>query len=320
MTIVKCSFASNQVVAGQGGGSAFGPDFFNRAGTILPTLSAASLGGGTALVEPASPPFLNNSLATVTAVPAQGWRFLYWLGDGIGTNTVLNPPVTRNKHLQAVFGTTLSGSALMTFSPDSDYYPYGTVVKLTALPPSGTYFASWGGDASGTSNPTSVAVTNPNMNVSYSLQTLGAGQSGLTIVETGAGHVTVSPNAPFYSSGQTVSLTAIPDLGQSFIGWSGVVAGSQNPLSLAVDSSTVITAAFTARPHLQVGTVLEGLVEGGFRLTVKGEFGSAYTIIGSSNLIDWDPVAALTNTYGTSQMTDPAGTNRPYRFYRATLP
>ena len=82
-------------------------------------------------------------------------------------------------------------------------------------------------------------------------------------------------------------------------------------------SNKVITANFTKRPTMRVGTPLEGLVEDGFRLTVLGEFGSPYSILGTTNLLEWTPIGTVTNTYGTVQLTDSAATNLPYRAYRA---
>jgi hypothetical protein len=332
VTILNCSFFGNCAMGGSGGtgslfngnhaggggnGSGVGPDFFNNAATILPILTTTTLGGGSATATPSSPPYLDNSTATVTAIPAAGWNFLHWLGDASGTNPVIQVSVTQNKYVQAVFGTHLTNSVFMFLHPQADLYPYGTPIKLTALPPSGTYFSAWSGDASGTNNPLSIAVTNPNQSFSCQLGTLSAGQFALTVIENGRGHIGLNPLANYYISGQTVALTATPDAGQDFVGWSGDVTGSQNPLLVAMTQSKVITANFTKRPSLRVGTPLEGLIEGGFRLTLLGEFGTAYQILGSTNLAVWSEAGIVTNTYGTVQLTDSAATNLSYRFYRA---
>jgi hypothetical protein len=86
---------------------------------------------------------------------------------------------------------------------------------------------------------------------------------------------------------------------------------------VALTESKAITAVFTKRPGLRVDTALEGLVEAGFRLTLMGEFGKRYEILGSANLVNWMQVGMLTNVYGTTQFTDGAATNQPRRFYRA---
>jgi len=141
----------------------------------------------------------------------------------------------------------------------------------------------------------------------------------LTVIESGRGHVTLSPRANSYTNGQSVTLTAVPDAGQDFLGWSGAATGLQNPLTTTTTSNKLMTATFTERPSLRVGTPLEGLVEDGFRLTLTGEFGTPYAIWGSTNLIDWTAVGTVTNTYGTAQLTDGAAASLPYRFYRAVF-
>jgi uncharacterized repeat protein (TIGR02543 family) len=246
-----------------------------------------------------------------------GWTLLNWLGDASGTNSILSVIVTRNKTMQAIFGTTLNVSESVSKYPQSDFYPYGTLVKLTPLPSNGLYFTGWSGNASGTNNPLNFVVTNANQTVSALFGVLNAGQSALTVIESGHGHVLENPRANAYSNGQSVSLTALPDAGQDFIGWTGDAGGTQNPLFVTVSSNKVITANFTKRPALRVGTSLEGLVGDGFRLTILGDFGIAYSILGSTNLLDWNAIGTVTNYYGTVQLTDPAATNLPRLFYRA---
>ncbi len=341
--IVNCSFAGNGVAGGIGGygvatghgisGSGIGPDFYNRAGTISPTLSATTLGGGTVTVDPADAPYLNNSLATITATPLAGWTFLYWLGDASGTNPVITIQVTRDKCVQAVFGTPLtiptlfvvdehSYNGLILVDEHADFYPYGTVVKLTGLPPPNTYLASWSGSAIGGNNPLSFVVIDANPNVScYFGLIQNDRDEALTVTENGRGHVDINPMANPYVIHQVVTLTAIPDAGQDFLGWSGGATGTQNPLVITlapIPSGIVIGANFSKRPSLRVGTCMEGLVEDGFRLTLNGEFGAKYSIEASSNLLDWVSVGTVTNTYGTAQFTDGAATNLWQRFYRAS--
>ena len=91
---------------------------------------------------------LPDAFAVVTATPMPGWSFLNWFGDASGINPIINISVTRNKYVQAVFGTLLTNSVFMSLYPQADFYPYGTTVKLTGLPPSGTYFVSWSSLAS----------------------------------------------------------------------------------------------------------------------------------------------------------------------------
>ncbi|MEI7941058.1 MAG: hypothetical protein WCK27_30660 [Verrucomicrobiota bacterium] len=284
---------------------------------VLLELSASTPGGGTVIVDPPNGPYLNGSMAQATATPAPGWKLLQWLGDATGTNQSLTIDVNRNKYLAAIFGTSLSTAPLISVSPQSDYYPYGTPVRLTALPPTGLYFLSWSGAATGADNPLRLTVTQASQSISCQFAPLYPGQFALTVIEDGAGTALVAPRANSYSSGQTVTLTAAPDSGQDFLGWSGAVTAAQNPLIVTMTSNLIITANFTMRPTLKAGTPLEGLVEDGFRLTLTGEFGTSYTVLGSTNLSHWTPAGTATDTYGTVQFIDPAATNVAQRFYRA---
>ena len=288
--------------------------------TILPTLTVNTAGGGTVSIDPPSGPYFPNSIAQITAQPASGCTFLQWLGDASGTNPTTTVTMSRNKYVEAIFGTAIGtnvvGGGSVLVDPSLPLYPFGTTVKFTAQPQTGNYFSQWGASASGTNNPLNYVVLNSTPNIAAVFPSLQSAGYALTVIESGNGHVMVNPYANTYSSGQTVTLTAVPDAGQDFVGWSGDASGVQNPLVVTMNQSKVITANFTKRPTLRVGTPLEGLVEDGFRLTLTGEFGAQYQILGSTNLLDWLFTGTVTNTYGTSQLTDSAATNLPARFYR----
>jgi hypothetical protein len=132
---------------------------------VVPTylLNVSTAGGGSVTATPALNLYTNNSLVGLTATPAAGWSFLGWQGDVAGTNATSNLVVTRDKCVEAVFGTgfsnTIEGGGSLSIKPAGPY-PYGTVVKLTAVPDIGNYFALWGNAASSTNNPLNFTVTN----------------------------------------------------------------------------------------------------------------------------------------------------------------
>ena len=233
--------------------------------------------------------------------------------------------MTRNKTVCAVFGTMLNttvvGSGSILVNPVLPWQPYGSQVRLTAVPATGNYLVLWANAAAGqTNNPLTFTITNANPTVTAVFATLaGTQMNALTVIPDGRGQVTLMPPGNCFPLNTNVVLLAMADPGQEFLGWSGSASGNENPLVVTMDSNKVITASFTKRPGLQVGTPLEGLFEDGFRLTLTGEFGALYTIYGSTNLLDWLPAGTVTNTYGTVQFTDPAALNTPYLFYRAVL-
>jgi alpha-tubulin suppressor-like RCC1 family protein len=295
---------------------------------ILPTLNTGTEGGGTVAIDPPAGAYFSNDLAVVTAAPAPGWRFLHWLGDETGTNPAATVSMSRNKCVQAVFGAALGntvvGSGGVVRSPAADLYPYGTQVRLAAVPQAGSYFALWGNAATGTNNPLTFPVTNPNPTVTAVFATLPANQHALTVVPDGFGTVTNSPRGNRFGNGTNVTLRALPEPGQEFLGWSGDASGTSNPLVVTMTQSRVITANFTKRPRF-APILCDGVPNGEeLQLLLTGEFGGRYSIEATTNLAPappvWEPLATLTNMFGSVQFNDSLPTNRPRRFYRAAGP
>src|SRR5439155_27175048 len=138
-----------------------------------------------------------------------------------------------------------------------DPIPWGGAVHLTAIPEVGSFFALWGNAARGTINPLDFVVTNANQTVAALFLPLGTNQVTLTALADGFGYIVESPEANVYTNGHTVTLTATPAPGQQFLDWSGALSGSQNPVSLTLDSSQTVTARFTRRLALSAqATVL----------------------------------------------------------------
>jgi hypothetical protein len=307
----------------------YSTDFFQSGQLDLSTilivpvysLMPSTSGGGSIALNPAGGSYLSNTVVTVTATPASGWTFLQWLGDLTGASPAASVTMAGNRRVTAVFGTTLNttaaGNGSVALSPLRGMYPYGSVVALTAIPQAGNYFGLWGNAASGNVNPFYFTVTNASATVSCLFAALGGGQAALVVAPSGHGRVTVNPQANIYTLGTGVTLTAVPDAGQSFLGWGGDASGMNSPLSITMDQSRVITANFTRKSILTVNAASSGLPDQGFRLTLDGEFGGAYRIDSSTGLVNWLPLTTVTNPYGKVQIVDPASTNVPRRFYRA---
>lgn len=68
---------------------------------------------------------------------------------------------------------------------------------------------------------------------------------GLTVTTNGQGTVQINPNKPTYQNGEVVTLTAIPDNGYQFAGWSGDASGTANPIQITMNGNKSVTASFT---------------------------------------------------------------------------
>jgi hypothetical protein len=76
----------------------------------------------------------------------------------------------------------------------------------------------------------------------------------LAALTSGGGSITLSPSGGDYLSSDTVTATAVPNAGWSFLYWTGDASGSSNPLDLSMHSDKTIHAVF--------GTTLTTTVQG----------------------------------------------------------
>jgi uncharacterized repeat protein (TIGR02543 family) len=70
-------------------------------------------------------------------------------------------------------------------------------------------------------------------------------QHTLTTNVVGQGTVSLDPAGGNYDAGTVVTATAIPDSGRQFDGWSGDLAGAQNPDTITMDADKTVTATFS---------------------------------------------------------------------------
>jgi len=122
-------------------------------------------------------------------------------------------------------------------------YGAGQQVTLSATPATGWGFTAWSGAVSGTQNPLTFAITQDTTITATFSQQAPPPTYTLTVQAGGKGQITVDPTEP-YLSGQTVTVTAVPMAGWTFVGWQGALSGSTNPATLVITTNTVLTATF----------------------------------------------------------------------------
>lgn len=189
-----------------------------------------------------------------------------WGGDEYGQTTL---PA---RVVNAIPQPTTATDGLVKRSGSEDY-----VVSVAAgLDHSLAVFAdgtveSWGRNDSGQtavpSDLTDVRTVSAGERHSVALRLAGAAPASgdptneriLTLVDD-HGSILREPFQQRYSDGDTVQLTAEPDPGYTFTGWSGAVSGTDNPTSLTVDGDATVTASFARDPAARFGLAV--LVEG----------------------------------------------------------
>ena len=129
----------------------------------------------------------------------------------------------------------------VTPSHGQAFYELGTVVTLAANPASGYVFVQWEGDATGSENPTTIA-----LNGEKSVKAVFTWR-GLTVYVRPflAGTVTLSPDLTLYQPGTVVTLTANPAFGYVFVQWEEGATGSENPTTItATNEGKYVCAVF----------------------------------------------------------------------------
>ncbi|MFC2157743.1 SBBP repeat-containing protein [Acidobacteriota bacterium] len=241
-------------------GTAYGNEvsFTTGAGTRNLTIAADS--GGTTSPTPGTHSQANNSTVNVTAASDAGCRFDRWTGDVPAGNENQNPlTLTMDSdksvtaHFKKIYFLSLAAETGGSTDPVPGVYTYdeGAREGITATPNVGYVFDRWTGDV-----PPGDAVRNPLPLIMDQDRTITAHFKKRYTLKTSAGtggSVTPAPGTYSYNAGTQVSLSAIPQNGYMFSGWTGDVPAGQenaNPLSVTMNQNRSIKAHFVLQRTL----------------------------------------------------------------------
>lgn len=250
------------------------------AGTVIASPSPIHCGSSTCTAN-----LMGAATVTLTASPDAGHAFTGWSGGGCSGTAPCVVNVTSSVTVTATFlplldlaksGTgagTVAGtptgigseiSCGAACSSDSAAFGLGTAVTLTASPEAGNVFAGWSGSGCPSTGQCVVTMSGPrSVTASFlplrrlSLLKAGTGRGNVTGSPTGVGSAIncgtgcASDSADF-ADGTEVTLTAIPDSGNSFAGWSGGGCSGTTACVLAMDAVKSVTATFTPSRTLSV--------------------------------------------------------------------
>ena len=151
---------------------------------------------------------------------------------------VVTPPAAKQYTL------TISAEAGGTVSTEGGLYNEGSKITVTATPDDMYLFKEWS-DGS-TQNPREITVTsNLTLKASFIKKTYS-----LAVTVEGEGTVAEeviiqgSTTETEYNAGTTVRLTATPNEGWVFAGWSGDVQSTDNPIEVSIEKGMSINALF----------------------------------------------------------------------------
>ncbi|MBI3802446.1 MAG: hypothetical protein HY282_01620 [Nitrospirae bacterium] len=230
--------------------------------------------------------FNSGSLVTLAATPAGGSVFTGWSGAGIncpGTGNceiTMDPAktVTATFTAQTALTVTKSGNGSVTSSPagincdptcQAGFNP-GTTVTLTATPNPDALFSGWSGACTGTGSCVVTMDAAKAVTATFTSQTFNllVAKSG-----TGAGRVTSdvggidcgSTCSATYNIHTTVTLTAAPETGSVFAGWTGACTNASGNCVVTMETAQSVTAMFT--PTFPLTVSLDSAGTGGGAVT-----------------------------------------------------
>ncbi|MDR3012891.1 MAG: InlB B-repeat-containing protein [Chitinispirillales bacterium] len=219
--------------------------------------------GGTVLVNSVesteATTHIHGTQVTATAIPRAGYTFARWNGASTSTSPNITINMDSHKALFAVFEPqwyTLDISipqdgGRVSRSPDQRLYAYGTEVTVTATTVTDGYrFALWNGASTSTSSNITVTMDDSKTLLAiFELQrrTLMINPSS-TIGGTVTVNGTTSTGNTAHNHGAQVIVTANPEEGYAFTGWTGASTSTARQVGITMDSDKELTANFVQIP------------------------------------------------------------------------
>jgi len=260
---------------------------FENAATAERTLTINATVGGTTSPPPGNYTYGYNASVTVTAVPDPGYIFDYWVSGfwlmgNQNPNTIM---MVKNVSLEAVFENAASAQRTLTITavaggttdPPPGNYTCGYManVTVTAIPDPGYMFDHWTsvyGDNFGTQNPW-MLMMNWNFTIQPLFENATSGPRTLTIWSASNGTTDPPPGTYTYDYGENVTVTAIPQNGTYFGGWSldQTSGGMSNPITITMDRSHDLGPKFVPNPPFIV-TVTISPATGGTTDPAPGQY------------------------------------------------
>ncbi len=138
-------------------------------------------------------------------------------------------------------------SGSVTKLPNKSVFLENSTVTLTATAYSGYIFSHWSGDISTSSNPINIKITTNTTIVANFIELNSESTTytlNININPQSAGVVYFNPAGGVYLKDTQVTLTAQPNNGYMFSGWTGDIQSSTNPVAVVMDADKNITANF----------------------------------------------------------------------------
>ena len=213
------------------------------------SLTISTSAGGTTDPNPDRYTYYGGERVTITAIPDNGYVFNEWSGAASGTENPITIIMDKDMSITADFVPeyvlTIEAGEGGTTYPSAGSYTYGEgkEINITAYPHTGYSFSGWTGDVpQGHENDNPLTIT---MDLDKSITANFIWPYQLIITAGKGGTTDPLPGTHIYGSGTDVRLTAVPEEGYEFIGWSVDATGSENPITITIDEDKLIAASFS---------------------------------------------------------------------------
>lgn len=212
--------------------------------------------GGT--VPSALSQFYNHgSIVHITATPNTGYAFSTWSGSGIAdlasrdTNVTITGVQTASASFTPIdYSLTATAGTGGTINGASGNYSYDTNVSIEATPATGYAFSTWTQSGNGIANLSS-ATTTVRIDSNQSVQAIFVPLIYDLNLTAGTGGTTTSvPAGSSHAFGSLVSISATPDSGYYFTGWtgSGITDLNASTTTLTISGNQTALANFAQIP------------------------------------------------------------------------
>ena len=232
------------------------------------------------------------SVSSLPQLDISGTQYVFGRWSDGGSQSHVISVSSEAKTYVAFFNTQYSLIVLLnppeggqTSPSGTTWFNAGETVSLSAAANEGYSFAGWSGDVSGSQGATPVLMDKAKLVTAN----FSGGTSSLTVnaVFPTSGSVTKSPDKTTYTTGEQVTLTAVPNPGYVFKNWSGDLTGETNPMALTVKGNMTVTANFVSLASFDL-TPGEGLTISGRQGGTFDPGSQTYTLKnGSGKLLKW---------------------------------
>ena len=186
------------------------------------TLTANTNGSGSVIVSPAQASYTYGDIVSIQAVSDPGYALQTWSGDLSGNGVGQTMIIDSNKSITALFATanyslttSTEGSGSILVDPVQTTYNYGDSITVTAIPTQDWELSHWNDGLSGITATQSLTITsNTSLQAVFEPVTYA-----LNVGWIGSGSVQVLSDNTTFIAGETVTVTAVTGVGNTFTGW-----------------------------------------------------------------------------------------------------